>query len=271
MLTVIRTMREELCKRGPVPLSHSYVTETFRKMRDPKQNPDTVFQKASDFLSGSFGTMGPETLAVCLLADHEDELMQFYMTPPPIAVGGCAHFRDATKADEAYWKSQDSATLTALRDGCDMQMGDKVLVSVGTDEPFAHISVNGIGVLNGGGLLCILPGWTSEDGRKQHYARVNPKTGEVCIFSVETNRKTHKAEVVRGGICLQMPMDEIDEEEASTPPNKIPIDWIDAQRDEDFNLFFMYGTRNQYTGTTTNVMFLRVNEETAHFEACSED
>lgn len=95
------------------------------------------------------------------------------------------------------------------------------VVSLGTDEPFAQIEIDGVRVLEGGGVLCSIP---STDDTRALFARVHPLSGRLTVFEIDRDRKSA---TILSRALLPLPTEEMDVE-ATEPPPTLPIDWIDC-------------------------------------------
>lgn len=241
-----RRARTVFVKKCSFPMTCQGIVEVLEAIRQ-SSSPDEEFL-AQVAHAKSLGVLGAAPAIACALqAENEDSLGELFDLPPPRAVGQCAHFRDPEPADEEYWKHQSVSRERAESSGLFPSRPREWLFSIGTDEKWACIRTESRVLLPGGGLLCRLPALDQESSPR--FVAVEPRSGRTRIFEVSPDRSRAR---VLSSCFLPLPTEEIDEE-SKEPPRAIPIDWIDAQRDDDFRLYFLFGSRTCYTGTTRNV------------------
>jgi len=226
-----------------------------------------------------------------LRRQHTNSLDALYALDPPRAFGGlvlhaASGGRRLTREERTAIRG---AALAGGPEAASVPATWHYLVSVGHDEPWAHLAFRGERVLDGGGLLAIVPGYcgiTPHGDCKQRYVRLlNQKIALVDLTWIPSTRRA-RAEILvefRVPPLLEEPDDAAaagddaetipdisvrDEREAAAAagPAHLEPDFLDCQRDpaDPDRALVLYGVRSASDVSPLLVIPLRTSA--AHYQ-----
>lgn len=182
----------------------------------------------------------------------------FLAMPTHVLLGVPAMLREARPWRPAH--GVNPATIIPKAEGGAVPPPTQFLYTVGKGRD-GHVGLGGTALLQGGGLLCVLPGWhgTTKDGvHYAHYWRVDTARQVATIIEVyEAEAGDMQARVK---LTFQLDMPEPDDDGAEDRA----IDWIDAQRDFEGTLVLAWGGYNPLTGGVAWTCYMGVAEKEAY-------